>query len=399
MLFYNTKGFAMSIFRKNLIPNEKKNIANKKYDQGDKFILIDLDNTLIYTSEANNLAYEKALREVFDNAQEILEVMKIYFANKFYKKYISQYRMGSLERLMKNYDKLKKDLKSYNNKTIECHHNFFGERITRDLISLFCLEVYKSEKENNSNIDLNKRLTLNKKINRVIHLKEQYFHQFLFKCKKLININFEEKKLEYRKWEGCNLSHADLFDFDKYLDETDGRKQKPIIDTVYYKDIVLVTKASEQRTLEILEYFNINPSYFHKLIYCKNKEDKYNYALSLLFEYMTEKSIKCNNIFILDDDYNEIEKAKELGVLYKNDLDEYIYNYYDDFLYKNIRLSYLLNNPNFRFEFNLKLDNVIFKDDSRNRNEKQKSIVNILDNTLDLDRDSFITLRFDLLEE
>lgn len=74
--------------------------------------------------------------------------------------------------------------------------------------------------------------------------------------------------------------------------------------------IILVSNCSKERGVETLKYHQLD-TYFHKMFFAEDKtlsENKYENAIQLL-------GISSDNIIAFEDDKNEIERAKEVGIM------------------------------------------------------------------------------------
>ncbi len=183
---------------------------------GSSLFLIDLDNTLIYTDRANNLAYEKAIKDSLPSIQGIS--------------------------LFK-----------------EIENNNPNRRITRKNVS----EISYLDRDTK---------------NRIVMLKENCYEHFLFST--LSNQENIDKKID-SICKNHNLKESNVMK-------------------------VMVTNCSKKRVTALLNYHHLT-TYFSQIIYCNGINNKFDFSLSYLEEFIKKQKISYQHIFIFDDDIHQIK--------------------------------------------------------------------------------------------
>ncbi|WP_249961853.1 hypothetical protein [Histophilus somni] len=176
-----------------------------------------MDNTLIYTDRANNLAYEKAIKDSLPSNQGI---------------------------------SLFNEIKSNNPK-----------RITRKSLS----EIAYLDNDTK---------------NRIVMLKENCYECFLFSS--LSNQENIDKKIDYT----CKRNHL---------------MPENVIK-------IMVTNCPKKRANALLKYHHLT-TYFSQIIYCNGINNKFDFSLSYLEEFIKKQKISYQHIFIFDDDIHQIKNV------------------------------------------------------------------------------------------
>ena len=107
----------------------------------------------------------------------------------------------------------------------------------------------------------------------------------------------QKKKIEYNS---------------QFLDHTYLNKEliKFLIISKSTTKVYLVTKASPERVIQLLDHHNC-AKLFDKIFFCKDIHNKYQYALN-------EINICSKKVLVFEDDENEILHANEAGIPNKN---------------------------------------------------------------------------------
>lgn len=132
--------------------------------------------------------------------------------------------------------------------------------------------------------NVNERIDKLRVTNMLIHFGKKYCDDILLKKKELYN-----EKLKFTKLIEENVNILERF--------ADTNK------------IILVSNCSKERGLETLKYHELD-TYFHKMFFAEDKtlsENKYENAIQLL-------GISPHEIIAFEDDKNQIQDAKEVGI-------------------------------------------------------------------------------------
>lgn len=201
-------------------------------------ILVDLDNTLVFTNRANNLAYEKALcdQAMCYSVEQSGLGRDIYFS-------IREKLPSSEARITK-----------------------------RELLTAYLERKKQSDRKQ---IKTERKIILS-----AIKQKKEIYSQFIFSTElNMVLLNYLKKS-----------NHQ----------------------------IILVTKCSRRRAEEMLSYYQLS-ELFEEKIYCDRKTDKYPYAINYLNQYTNLLSgYRLGEVYIIDDDLEELSKAITYGILRQN---------------------------------------------------------------------------------
>lgn len=221
--------------------------------------LIDLDNTLFFTDRANNLAYEKAIKDMLNPriSNELFEKLYMLSSGRITKDTFYE------SSLSKEYPFLNNTFNSF----------------TNSVFSLFSENYIKCLNEIN-NMPFNF-------VDAISDFKNKLYKDFLFAIKdntisifELISRIIEDNKQKYQH-NNYNLIK------------------------------IIVTNANQDRVCKILEYYGLGNKFEH-IIFCNGAENKYKIASKEMEKLLIDKDIPMKYVYIFDDDKNQIIKAKSI---------------------------------------------------------------------------------------
>lgn len=286
---------------------------------GTKFFLIDLDNTLIFTDRANNLAYEKVIKELFPS---------------FDKSIFNKKDRVTLNTIKENERNLFYELYKNNNwKDIDYHweSNTFSMALDK---SLFGCPRYIDYNIEHKISYKNYGEILKTKDERVREFEDSQFYKdpdgisFLsFYRKEAFDIISKAKNKVYSDFLFSTEINKSFLEFlwgfiDKHIDYKEARSRTSINDDwVFEHDSafacykIIVTNANKSRAYELLKYHGLIDE-FDYIIFCNGIDNKYEFAFDRL-EELTKDKLLFENIFIFDDE-TQLDNARRFGFLEDN---------------------------------------------------------------------------------